>query len=619
MKHLFILLILFSLINSSLSHKTNLNGFIPRKIHQVWIGDNIEKWNNISYWWLEYNPIGWEHHLWNEKECRDMIATDFAWFLSYFDAVKYNVQKSDVCRYFILYRHGGFYADLDTEPLTRLDPIINEAYVENIQVAFLERSPDSQAGTNFYDSYLAIGFIASVPHAVFWNRVFDIMKERIDDGIYLSLHHQVIHQTGPNVVMTAFWRYHRVTPGIGLLSHEKFYPCDVVCMNPYELYACHAIQKTNPKEYPILMHEGKTWNNWFSYLLNIFGCSFPLVDIAIFAFVAFIFFLFYHIFYRARLRNDYTTIIVRCIYFIGVFPVIFQTLGRSRTYLSLSCILIQIILAVFTVRWPPVTTIKTKKFRVTMFVFAVWILIIFTIFTHLNKKKPTFTGKKVLFITAHPDDESMFFSPTIENLREQGWELHLLCMSHRNDVRSQELRAATKLMGFKPHNVHVNDFEDRKDINWNALNLSHVITDHAKDFDAIISFDSNGVTHHPNHQAVHHAFRKAAKNILSSYPRTKLFVLDTMNPLIRFLGPIPLIFTYLHQFIFYDTVEVFGSFTPAENWSTMSAHCSQWIWYRKLFVLFSSHQYYNELSELYSLQKGDRTFDGDNGYIRKSI
>ena len=39
---------------------------------------------------------------------------------------------------------------------------------------------------------------------------------------------------------------------------------------------------------------------------------------------------------------------------------------------------------------------------------------------------------KALFVTAHPDDECMFFSPTIYGLQKDGWEVYLLCLSTGN-------------------------------------------------------------------------------------------------------------------------------------------------------------------------------------------
>lgn len=35
-----------------------------------------------------------------------------------------------------------------------------------------------------------------------------------------------------------------------------------------------------------------------------------------------------------------------------------------------------------------------------------------------------------LILTAHPDDEAMFFSPTILGLREAGWHVKGLCLSN---------------------------------------------------------------------------------------------------------------------------------------------------------------------------------------------
>lgn len=39
-------------------------------------------------------------------------------------------------------------------------------------------------------------------------------------------------------------------------------------------------------------------------------------------------------------------------------------------------------------------------------------------------------AKRVLLVIAHPDDECMFFGPTIFRLCEQGAEVYLLCLSN---------------------------------------------------------------------------------------------------------------------------------------------------------------------------------------------
>ena len=53
--------------------------------------------------------------------------------------------------------------------------------------------------------------------------------------------------------------------------------------------------------------------------------------------------------------------------------------------------------------------------------------------TEAKKYYDQFIKKKnnVLILTAHPDDECMFFSPTIKGLsRTDGIEIHILCFSN---------------------------------------------------------------------------------------------------------------------------------------------------------------------------------------------
>ncbi len=61
-----------------------------------------------------------------------------------------------------------------------------------------------------------------------------------------------------------------------------------------------------------------------------------------------------------------------------------------------------------------------------------FILCIPEILNRLKKESnATFTEKHqiVLLVTAHPDDECMFFSPTILGLLDSGAKVHLMCLS----------------------------------------------------------------------------------------------------------------------------------------------------------------------------------------------
>ena len=67
-----------------------------------------------------------------------------------------------------------------------------------------------------------------------------------------------------------------------------------------------------------------------------------------------------------------------------------------------------------------------------------------------------------LILTAHPDDESMFFAPTIRALINGGWDVRGLCLSNGNAeglgrTREGELRDAWEVLGVEGDKVEVLD------------------------------------------------------------------------------------------------------------------------------------------------------------------
>lgn len=61
----------------------------------------------------------------------------------------------------------------------------------------------------------------------------------------------------------------------------------------------------------------------------------------------------------------------------------------------------------------------------------------------------------ILFVTAHPDDESMFFGPTITALTRE-YFVHLLCLSS-NEQRALELSRVVEYLGIHQFKCVAND------------------------------------------------------------------------------------------------------------------------------------------------------------------
>lgn len=237
-------------------------------------------------------------------------------------------------------------------------------------------------------------------------------------------------------------------------------------------------------------------------------------------------------------------------------------------------------------------------------------------------------------LTAHPDDESMFFVPTILSLLDAGEIVCVLCLTTGNydglgKVRSSELISACNGCLLVEKVILLDDLQDHPQKPWNisdAVNhirgaLQQIVLDHHKttptaattDHIRLITFDEGGVSGHINHRDTYYAARQLYFESLSttrSDPLSlELWFLETVrNPLRKYL---PLyewcllsMFWFRIQtrrtarrFISNDRV-MHLSFSPAINWKAMQAHWSQFVWYRRLFVIFSCYTYSNVLEKL---------------------
>ena len=101
---------------------------IPHVIHQIWLQGKdhiaakylpgLEAWKQVH--------AGWGHILWDDRSIRELLSEHSAWFLPMFCAYRHLNQRVDSARYFILYQHGGVYADIDTEPIRPLDLLLSD-------------------------------------------------------------------------------------------------------------------------------------------------------------------------------------------------------------------------------------------------------------------------------------------------------------------------------------------------------------------------------------------------------------------------------------------------------------------------------------------------------------
>ena len=229
----------------------------------------------------------------------------------------------------------------------------------------------------------------------------------------------------------------------------------------------------------------------------------------------------------------------------------------------------------------------------------------------------------VLLLMAHPDDEAMFFVPSIRTLTARGHRLWLLCLSpgdflpHQAAVRPQELLASCAVLGLPASRVAVHAFPDGPSRVWAPQRVAEAISSflRANRFGvpggpllaAIVTFDRHGVSGHPNHSALRVGLerwrggddglergRNQRKDDTLAVEGWELLSTPWWR---KYLGLLDGLFSWL-----WDAQVALFIFDPLACilvWMAMRAHRSQLVWFRYLFILFSRYSYMNTLNRIF--------------------
>lgn len=258
----------------------NLNNFLISKkgkiIHQIWFsGIQSKNKADISYKklqkfrdsWTINNPE-WFHIIWNNKMANDFIKLYFPRYLKLYRNFTYEIQRCDILRYFLLYKYGGIYADMDYYCNKSFDSIL-ETYKNDI---YLVQTPN-----NFmYNTYVSNSLMYSVPSHKFWLKLINNIKNN-DISHYYTKHIIIMYSTGPAMLTNTFNEYK-------YRYNVKYFPYEL--FNPYGIADIKIINK-NIYTY----HLGKgEWENDDSKFMIFLYTNYTIISlIIIFSIISLIF------------------------------------------------------------------------------------------------------------------------------------------------------------------------------------------------------------------------------------------------------------------------------------------------------------------------------------------
>jgi len=263
------------------------------------------------------------------------------------------------------------------------------------------------------------------------------------------------------------------------------------------------------------------------------------------------------------------------------------------------------------------------------------------------KTKTTMTGHHLyVLIIAHPDDESMFFVPTLRGLKVAKEKVWILCLTTGDydglgKIRSKEMMQAGKILGIE-RTIVCDELKDHPTNRWDITIVQQEIEkrlrtemEEMKDEAlctqiTLISFDQWGVSGHVNHidtyLGVSAIARKGALEVSrkgggvgggdDNIPLEAWSLVSERNLISKYFPILCWILLLLSVFFNSDGstgihygkgrnsdsrmsyYQMYRLHEPFLNWKAMTTHASQFVWYRRLFVVFSTYTYVNQLEKI---------------------
>lgn len=224
---------------------------IPRILHQTWKNEDLpDNFRQMAQSWKDKHA-NWEYIFWTDEMNRDFIAAYFPNFLPVYDNYPNHIQRVDAVRYFILYKYGGFFIDLDFECLACIEPI-----VENAPCVF---GSEPEAHCKIHNKHLIVSnaFMGAVPGYHF----FEALCNELRNDRFITDHpnDRVLETTGPFMLSRLYTNYERKRE-IKLLD-----PCFIYPLTKEELLALsngvqdEAVVKKISEAYGIHHYAGTWW------------------------------------------------------------------------------------------------------------------------------------------------------------------------------------------------------------------------------------------------------------------------------------------------------------------------------------------------------------------------
>jgi len=208
---------------------------IPKKLHFTWktaeLEDLPELFKKIQLKWRMLNP-DWEIKIWTDEECDHFVKTFYPEYYFFYSDFEVTAERSDIFRYLVLDHHGGYYADMDMEPLQPMDGLVEVVRQPQCMIGL---EPEVHA-ILAYNKYHVIGnaFMGSVPNHPLWKWLIPQTIKRYFNDRNPKDEKDATKITGPIALDNVVQRNPEITRTCVLLKPDVTGPAYDLSQNAYE-------------------------------------------------------------------------------------------------------------------------------------------------------------------------------------------------------------------------------------------------------------------------------------------------------------------------------------------------------------------------------------------------
>jgi N-acetylglucosaminylphosphatidylinositol deacetylase len=230
--------------------------------------------------------------------------------------------------------------------------------------------------------------------------------------------------------------------------------------------------------------------------------------------------------------------------------------------------------------------------------FGFFVSIAIAVYIFMIARSIPFIPGRTLFVIAHPDDEVLFFGPSI--LRSEiPFILSISSGAPNPTLRASEFYASCEVLGLRGRCFidEANALPDGFAYDWPRLEVRRIISKYAEVIQPtrIVTFDRYGVSKHPNHIAIWRAL-VSENGTFSERLNVPIFWLRTGSIFLKYTGGIGAVAHFLTRkedgggfFVVTPGADVIGM----KLGRAFMQHKSQQVWYRMLWLVMSQFMYFN--------------------------